>query len=73
AEIREVIEDNVTGLLVERDVNKFAEAIEYLLNKNDVRDRMGKKSIESVKEKWTWQKATDNLIEHLQTIIKQHG
>ncbi|MCL4467534.1 MAG: glycosyltransferase family 4 protein [Deltaproteobacteria bacterium] len=71
--IREVIEDNVTGLLVERDVNKFAEAIEYLLNKNDVRDRMGKKSIESVKEKWTWQKATDNLIEHLQTIIKQHG
>jgi glycosyltransferase involved in cell wall biosynthesis len=71
--IREVIENSVTGLLVERDENKFAEAIEHILLDKDAREKMGENAIGSVKEKWTWRKATDNLIEHFQTIINQHG
>ncbi len=71
--VREIIENGITGLLVERDVNEFAWAIEYLLHNKDKRDKMGNNAIESVKGKWTWQKAADNLISHFESALKQPG
>ena len=54
-------------------LNKFAETIEHILLNSDKRDVLSKNAIESVNKKWTWQKATDTLIEYFQTTINQNG
>ncbi len=66
--VRETVVDGTTGLLVERDSGKFAEAIEYLTQNHEKRHLMGKNAIELVRRKWTWGKATDSLIDHFNAV-----
>ena len=70
--VRETIIHGVTGFLVERDVNKFADAIGSLLKDQEKRAFMGRNAIEYIKEKWTWQTATDNLISHFNVLLNKY-
>lgn len=67
--IRESILDGITGMVTERDLDKFSDAIKYLIREPDKRLLMGKNAIEFIREKWTWEIATDNLINHFNAIL----
>ncbi len=67
--VRESIEDGRTGLLVERDEQKFTEAIQYLLNRPKLCSEMGQQGIKTVMQKWTWEKSTDNLLEEMGSCL----
>ncbi|MCL4558867.1 MAG: glycosyltransferase family 4 protein [Deltaproteobacteria bacterium] len=69
--VRESIVNGTTGMIVERDPDKFADAIEYLMQSPDKRRSMGKNAIEFVRERWTWEKATDNLVAHFDAVLRK--
>lgn len=69
--LRESIEDGVSGVLVDRDEKLFARAVEELLADPDLNGRMGRRGLESVREKWSWEKSADELIEHLRSVVEK--
>ncbi|MGL5804259.1 MAG: glycosyltransferase, partial [Xenococcaceae cyanobacterium] len=68
----EIIENGVTGLIVEADnPNSLADAIEQLLADNYLRKSMGKASRQRVLELFCWHKVADNLLnKYSQTFVK---
>jgi glycosyltransferase involved in cell wall biosynthesis len=68
--VQETILDNQTGLLVERDPNQFAQAIQDLLSNPEKSQAFGKKGREQVLEKWTWEKAIYTLEGYLEAASK---
>jgi len=59
---RETIPHNIGGLLVDRDEQIFADALEYFLNNKNESIEWGKRARETVVRDWTWE-ATYNKIE----------
>lgn len=59
--IRETVLNDVTGWLVERNIDQFAEKLETLLGDDQVRSKMGRAGINYVSNQWTWQSAVDKL------------
>ncbi len=61
----ETIVDGRTGLLVERNPGKFADAVQMLLANEALRDAMGRQGREHVARHWSWGKSVQALERHL--------
>ena len=68
--IPESIINEKTGLLVERNPQKFGEAISSLLDKPDLAKIYGENAREYVEQNWTWDASTDTLESFLEKAIK---
>lgn len=68
--IRETVIDGVTGYLVERDPQVFAERLAALLADGALRQQMGEAGIDVVCRDWTWTKAVDRLEEQFQAVVR---
>lgn len=70
AGLKESVVNNETGILVERDLNKFADALEYLLTRDEIRIKMGQNGREHVLKNWTWEKSAEELERNFLNVIK---
>jgi glycosyltransferase involved in cell wall biosynthesis len=59
--VRETIEHERTGLLVDRDPTLFAGAMRCLLQDANIRDRYGRQGRELVLQRWDWAKTVQAL------------
>jgi glycosyltransferase involved in cell wall biosynthesis len=71
AGVKETIVAGRTGLLVEREQAKFAQAVDYALSEPGIAEDWGRRGREYVLEKWTWAKATAELRSHLARCAAQ--
>lgn len=68
--IPEVVQNGVTGLLVEPgNVYELAKAIEWAINHPDAMFEMGLKAKHLVREKFTWEKSARTTLEILENFI----
>ncbi len=66
--IPEIIEDGVTGLLVEPGrADKLADAIIQLLANDELREKIGRRSQNLVQDKFTWEKTVKMLLDVLES------
>ncbi len=72
AGIRETVINEVTGMLVERDPEVFADTISKTLKNKHMMDEMSLRSIETVKEFWTMNHAGKRIEYHLKNAIKTY-
>ncbi len=68
--VLESVVDGVTGFLVERNPDAFAQAVKTLLENKDLTVRMGWQAREYILEKWTWDTTIQNLEEQLKNVVK---
>ncbi|MTK63436.1 MAG: glycosyltransferase family 4 protein [Methanobacterium sp.] len=68
--VRETVLENKTGVLVERDPQKFADAVTQTLNNKTKLHEMGKNSINEVERFWTLEHAGERIEKHLENAIK---
>jgi len=73
AGVCETILHGETGLLVERDPEKFAAAISSLLEDKELRTRYGKQGRLYVEKEWSWERSTRNVETHLASAAKQRS
>jgi len=67
--IPEAVEEGESGLLVEKGlVAPLAEAIDFLLSNDTIRQKMGNRGREIVKERFTWEKSAKRLHEIYEKI-----
>jgi glycosyltransferase involved in cell wall biosynthesis len=59
--IQETVVHQQTGLLVERDREKFADGISQLMKDSETADRFGKAGRAHVLQNWTWERSVDEL------------
>ena len=70
--IPEVVEEGKTGILVQPGkADKFADAVEFLLNHPDKMRQMGLQGIQRVRENFTWDKAARRLEQIYFECLKQ--
>ena len=69
AGIRESVIDGVTGVLVERDTEEIAHAIDYLVQNEDIRTKLGQHAVESVRAEWTWKRTIDDYEKHVSKFL----
>lgn len=69
--VRETIEHECTGLLVDRDPQQFARAVQCLLQDANIRDRYGWQGREVVAQRWSWEKSVAQLEDMLAQTEKQ--
>lgn len=65
AGVRETIVHEATGLLVERDPARLAEAIDGLASDPNRRASMGRQGRAYVQAEWTWDRSVQDLEDHL--------
>jgi glycosyltransferase involved in cell wall biosynthesis len=70
--VRESVVHNESGLLTDRDEQKFADAITELLLDKEKYQYMSGKAIEIVSNFWTCEYAVQRLIQHMRYSIKMH-
>jgi glycosyltransferase involved in cell wall biosynthesis len=58
--VRESVIDGRTGMLVEREPDKLALAIDRLVQDRDLRNRQGEEAARYVKQEWTWSRSIDS-------------
>ena len=68
--IAESIVHERTGLLVERDAQHFASAVQYLLSNPSVAEEYGRNGLEHILENWTWEKSVTTLDDHLNACAR---
>ena len=73
AGIRETVVDSVTGFLVERDPRRLAEAVQRLLEDEELRARMGAASRRYVLDNWTWDRSISELESMMVEIAESGG
>lgn len=66
--VQESVLHEQTGLLVERDANRFGAAIQYLLSKPDLIATYGRNGREHVLKNWTWDRSVAFLKSHLSEV-----
>ena len=69
--VRESVVHNESGLLTDRDEQKFADAITQLLQDKDKYQYMSGKAIDIVSNFWTCEQAVQRLISHMHQSIKR--
>jgi glycosyltransferase involved in cell wall biosynthesis len=67
--VKETVVDHVTGLLIERDSHKFANAVECLLGDPELRVQYGQHGREHVLNHWSWEKAVEKLEQNMLRVI----
>jgi glycosyltransferase involved in cell wall biosynthesis len=68
---RETIINGETGILTNRHEEKFAEAIEYILDHPDVAAKMGRKGREWIEKNFTWDKCAENLERNFERVLNR--
>ncbi len=63
--VRESVLPNETGFLTDRDEGMFAEALSELLQNDRLREEMGARGVEAVRNYWTLEHAGGRLAAHL--------
>jgi glycosyltransferase involved in cell wall biosynthesis len=66
--VQESVLHEQTGLLVERDANRFGAAIQFLLSKPDLITTYGRNGREHVLKNWTWDRSVAFLKSHLSEV-----
>lgn len=61
--IPESVQDGETGFLAARDPDAFATRLRWLLNAPEIAERVGRRSAEIVRVRWTWGRSVDALVE----------
>ncbi len=67
--ICETVVHGKNGLLIERNHKKFAEAIQYLLDNEDIAKKYGQHGKKDVIENWTWEKSVSELERYFYDIV----
>lgn len=68
--LKEVVENNKTGFVVERkNAKAIAEKIKLLINDKELRKKMGKEGRKRVKEIYDWQKNVDSMLKIYESIV----
>jgi hypothetical protein len=65
---RQIVEDNVTGLIVNSPV-EFAEAVQWLSDQPDERQRLGSQAAKSIRERFSVEKMETALNLYYQEIL----
>ncbi len=68
--VKETVVDNYTGVLVDRDPRKFAEAIQRLIDDPALASQFGKNGREHVLENWSWEKSNSRLEQHFSAFLQ---
>jgi len=68
--IKETVIDKYTGLLVERDAQKFGQAIQSLLENRPLIAEYGSNGRKHVLEQWSWEKSVSNLERHMEQVTQ---
>lgn len=63
--VRETVIDGVNGLLVDHDIQAMADAVHHLIQSPAYARQLGETGMEIVKERWSWQAATERLEKYL--------
>ena len=67
---RETMLDGQTGYLVDFDPKAIAEKITFLIENEDIREKMGQNGRRWVEDKWTWEKQIKELDITLRELVK---
>jgi glycosyltransferase involved in cell wall biosynthesis len=68
--VHESVVHERTGLLVERDAQAFALAVERLLQDDELAVRLGRQARDYTVAKWTWDQAIQKLEAQLLSVVK---
>jgi glycosyltransferase involved in cell wall biosynthesis len=68
--IKETVIDKYTGLLVERDAEKFGRAVQSLLENRSLLAEYGRNGRQNVLEHWSWEKSVSSLERHMYQVIQ---
>lgn len=68
--VRETVLDNQTGILVQRDPEKFGAAVTKILQNDTKLYEMGRNSLKEVERFWTQEHAGERMEWHLENAIK---
>jgi glycosyltransferase involved in cell wall biosynthesis len=68
--IQETVLSGQTGLLVERDPQRFAQAVQQLLADPNLAAAYGQAGRKHVLQYWTWEQATQTVEQHLATTAR---
>jgi len=68
--IREIVEPNLNGVLVERDERQFASALEKILLDEKFYQALASNTRKTVLEKWSWEKSAKNLEFLMSQMVK---
>lgn len=71
--VRESVLDGETGRLTSRDTQIFATELMNLLDHPKECVRLGENGIAVVREKWTWEKSSDELGRHLVEVARNQA
>lgn len=69
--IPETVLPGETGLLTERDPQKFAQAVTQLVMDPVLAEQYGRSGRAHVLQNWTWERATETLVHYLQQASEQ--
>ncbi len=69
AGVRETVVEGITGFLVNREVDKIALRIVQLLKDSTLREQMGDRGYQYVREKWTWEQTILELEDQFGLLI----
>jgi glycosyltransferase involved in cell wall biosynthesis len=69
--VRETVDHGETGLLVDRDPEAFAGAVETLFGDPELAQRCGALGRVRVRERWTWERNVEKVERHLAAVA--HG
>jgi glycosyltransferase involved in cell wall biosynthesis len=64
--VKESVVHEQTGLLVDRDADRFADAIKKLILNPRLAKAYGQSGRKHVQENWTWAQSTSKVEQHLQ-------
>jgi glycosyltransferase involved in cell wall biosynthesis len=68
--VPESVVDGRTGVLVERDTGRFADAVESLLGDEQLLAEYGRNARDHVAANWTWERSVEELERHLVRIAR---
>ncbi|OGM26729.1 hypothetical protein A3D00_04735 [Candidatus Woesebacteria bacterium RIFCSPHIGHO2_02_FULL_38_9] len=68
--MKEFVEDGENGLLVKPKSSKeIAEKIQYLLNNDSIRQKLGKNARREIERNWTWDKSIDRFKKLIKEVV----
>lgn len=70
--VKETVVDGVTGLLTDRDPERFAAAVRRLLDDAELGDKLGRAGRQRVLEQWSWDRAARRVEESLVRLSQRY-
>ena len=71
--VRDIVEDGKTGFLVSENIKEFSEAVQKLINDENLRKRFGKEAERVAREKYTARVCTERMLEVYEKVISNKG